>query len=152
MPNVSMCPSRRVAIADASASRMGVPTARGDAREESLRTLFERGRIFFRARRPMRGGARRRVGAERGRGQALEARLEETEREFAEHRERAASTRRALGVALAVVLALCLRVWLGPRVAPEPTRTTTRFPHSRYGHMDVPGGRGGLGGVGFGPG
>ena len=97
-------------------------------------------------------GLRRRVGAERARGQALEARLEETEREFAEHRERSASTRRALGVALAVVLALCLRVWLGPRVAPEATRTTTRFPHSRYGHMDVPGGRGGLGGVGFGPG
>ena len=97
-------------------------------------------------------GLRRRVGAERARGKALEARLEETEREFAEHRERAASTRRALGVALAVALALCLRVWLGPRVAPEATRTTTRFPHSRYGHMDVPGGREGLGGVGVGPG
>ena len=64
-------------------------------------------------------GLKRRVAAERARGGALETALAEANAELAAAHRRHLGTFQTLGVALAALVALAMRVYFGPRIGPD---------------------------------
>ena len=66
-------------------------------------------------------GLKRRVAAERARGGALETALAEANAELAAAHRRHLGTFQTLGVALAALVALAMRVYFGPRIGPDGT-------------------------------